>query len=172
MSSIFSKKKIAARILLIPTLFAVGACVMLTVSWTAHQKSTSAGTAINLAGRQRMLNQRHAKEISLAATGVACNFEGTRKKLIESATLLLNGGESDFGPVGRTSDADTVELLKSQMAALKTTFEKGDVLLAAPKSEDAKQALLDQYEAIYLKMLIEQYDGNISRSAKAAWTQQ
>lgn len=34
--------------------------------------------------------------------------------------------------------------------------------------KEAKQQLLDRYEAIYLKALIERHEGNISRSAKAA----
>ena len=34
--------------------------------------------------------------------------------------------------------------------------------------KDAKQALLDEFEAIYLKKLVELYSGNISQSAKAA----
>lgn len=34
--------------------------------------------------------------------------------------------------------------------------------------KDAKQMLMDQFEAIYLKLLIEHHTGNISRSAKAA----
>ena len=48
---------------------------------------------------------------------------------------------------------------------------EGDLSYAvdiALEFKDAKQALLDDFEAVYLKQLVEKFSGNISQSAKAA----
>ncbi len=89
------------------------------------------------------------------------------KNVLERATSLAEGPtltKADFWlgnepPSLRPSDSGV------------TTGGAGDLHFdvdIAVSFKDAKQALLDGFEAIYLQKLIEQHTGNISQSAKAA----
>ena len=50
------------------------------------------GTVTDLAGRQRMLSQKYAKEVILTAQGLPAEHEGTLRLLKESLAALTDGG--------------------------------------------------------------------------------
>jgi len=64
----------------------------------AAQKSANDALAIDLAGRQRMLNQRFVKEIIARALGMATNPEATYQLLRQTMTALVAGGEAVVKP--------------------------------------------------------------------------
>lgn len=51
-------------------------------------------TIVDLAGRQRMLLERHQKEIFLVSQGIPANFQNTRNLLNQSCEVLRHGGEA------------------------------------------------------------------------------
>ncbi len=141
MATSFSDWKIGHRILISPVLFAVGTVITLTVAYTSLQSFDGAAAMINLAGRQQMLSQRHAKEILGAAQGDAAEFEQTRRLLLQSAFTLTDGGQSDFGRIPKCSDENVRELLLEQIREMKAAFNAGDAVLATPDSAEARLVL-------------------------------
>ena len=63
------------------------------VVWLASAQKSDA-IVIDMAGRQRMLNQRHMKEVLLAARGIDSPYERTRKLFLETLSALRDGGEA------------------------------------------------------------------------------
>ena len=57
----------------------------------------SSGDEVNVAGRQRMLNQRHAREVLAAASGYETGYAATRETMRSSIEVLLDGGELQMG---------------------------------------------------------------------------
>ena len=97
MASRFSLSRLSTRIAFIPFLFVttlVG-IVGYTVSTLEAQKSD--GVVVNLAGRQRMLNQRLAKEVLLRGNGTDVDWRGTLALLDSTLLALRDGGEAALG---------------------------------------------------------------------------
>ncbi len=89
---------------------------------------------IDLAGRQRMLNQRHAKEAFTRASGGEADLEKTRELLNSSVTALIQGGAVQMGEklIAVPAAIDEArDLFEQQAQLLKTTEEKVDAYLAA-----------------------------------------
>lgn len=89
--------RISTRILILPALLiaTVGTLVLYTVSTLEDQRSDA--RVVNLAGRQRMLNQRMAKEALLVANGVQADWEATHELMAGSLSSLRNGGQVALG---------------------------------------------------------------------------
>ena len=115
----------------IPILFLVGAsCLVGFMCWElADSAKSSAG--INLAGRQRMLNQRHVREVFQVSFGDNANYLETRKLLNDSLHVLYNGGEHKFGHISKATDPKLIEKLEDQRRALQTQFTLADRYLEA-----------------------------------------
>jgi len=100
--------------LLIITLLAF---VPLTITFL--QSLDSDAVLIDLAGRQRMLLERHSKELLLSAQGVPSTYDLTRRTLRERADTLLDGGtvivHGDRQPVTLTG-APTVKIRERLLA--------------------------------------------------------
>src|SRR4051812_5213794 len=58
-----------------------------------HQRESDA-LVIDLAGRQRMLLERHMKEVLLASAGVDADYRQTRATLEERVQTLIHGGST------------------------------------------------------------------------------
>lgn len=129
--------KIGSQILLVPTIFAVGMAATLSTSWIAHNETQSATSKINLAGRQRMLNQRYAKEILCSIAGMESDFDKTRSMLNESVSFLQHGGASQLGDVAEATSDVVNQKLEAQVSALDAVFAASDEFLRAPDDEVA-----------------------------------
>ena len=130
-----NKWRIGQRILVVPILFAIGMVIAMLPSWFAYQDSSQSANAINLAGRQRMLNQRHTREVITSALGDQADYKKTREVLLSSAGSLLNGGDSDFGTQTAAATPELQDLLDAHVASLNAVFKKSDTYLK--NSEDA-----------------------------------
>ncbi|MEP3478974.1 MAG: methyl-accepting chemotaxis protein [Fuerstiella sp.] len=135
--------KIGHQILLVPTIFAVGMAATLTSSWIAHGDAQSATAKINLAGRQRMLNQRYAKEVLASLAGTESDFEKTQQMLKESVAFLKNGGASDLGDVAAGKSVAVVQKIDAQLAALDEVFAAGKQLVQSPDDEGLRTRFLE-----------------------------
>ncbi|MCC9600366.1 methyl-accepting chemotaxis protein [Stieleria sp. JC731] len=151
MSEFFQSLSVQKRLSTIPVLFLIGLVGLVALmSW---QSSNSAGSAagINLAGRQRMLNQRFTREVLLAADGEEkfADFESTLKTMLESAELLMTGGPHEFGDIHAASDEALLGLLKVQVEAIARQGELANQFLDSvynglPDAESLKRRLVAQ----------------------------
>ncbi|TMQ26786.1 MAG: hypothetical protein E6K65_14925 [Nitrospirae bacterium] len=65
--------------------------ILLYTIVTLHEQRLD-GVVVDLAGRQRMLNQRHMKEILLVSRGLPVDYSSTRNVLRQTLEALTNGG--------------------------------------------------------------------------------
>ena len=90
-----------------------------------------------------MLNQKHTREVMLAATGHDSKFQSTRELLLESAEYLRNGGQHELGLIHAASDVQLVEVLDRHDAELASVFANADALLQTDaNTSDERQAKL------------------------------
>ena len=123
------------RMVTISAAYAVGTIIVVFCAYRAHSVSNGAAAAINVAGRQRMLNQRHAKEVFVVAAGGKVHMKGTRDLLITSANALANGGPTKLGMLYATSDPTLLQLIQNQLKAFELTFRIGDRILSGEATE-------------------------------------
>ena len=105
---------------------------------------------IDIAGRQRMLLERHMKEILLATDGVSAPYEQTRERLRQRVIALVGGGTTvaHVGEEGRVAlpaapTDDIRQKLLEQQRLLDAYFVKADRLLNTPKDSVLYGAIRD-----------------------------
>lgn len=113
----------------------------------------SSALEINIAGRQRMLNQRFFKEVLLIQEGVEAKPEVTREVLLKSVKSLRDGGSVPLGKgkvawLPGTQDEVTRNLLNQQEENLNGIFKSADVLSLKTKKEEKKALLNDLLKAV------------------------
>lgn len=121
-NSILGRMNFTKRLLTIPLMFILSLVAVIALNAIALKSQDGIGNAVNVAGRQRMLNQRHAKELMLETIHVEQTIESTRKLLMDSATALRDGGAVSMG-------ASTVQIGPAPTAALKDLFDEQKRLL-------------------------------------------
>lgn len=90
--------RISTKILILPALLIATVSTLVLYTGSALEDQEADARVMNLAGRQRMLNQRMVKEALLVASGSPANWEATHELLTSSLKALRNGGEVPFGP--------------------------------------------------------------------------
>ncbi len=98
--------------------------------------------AVDVAGRQRMLNQRHLQEILLVTQGLEAGYLLTRRVLTDSLVALRDGGDvvinletGDIHPLPPAGNKSIRESLNEQGVLLEQSFRLADHLLATPKDD-------------------------------------
>ncbi|MCA9214463.1 MAG: type IV pili methyl-accepting chemotaxis transducer N-terminal domain-containing protein [Planctomycetales bacterium] len=120
---------IGHRLATLPILFVIATTVVMCLAWHSIDSATSAGGVINLMGRQRMLNQRHAKEVLAAAAGMDADYLATRDLMNQSVEVLISGGNSSFGTIPPPPTAELLTQLKHQQAVLGELWKSADTYL-------------------------------------------
>ena len=121
---------IGKRMATIPVVFLIGAGSLLWVfSWQLAQLGKGQA-AINLAGRQRMLNQRHAREILQVKRGDNADYQATRKLMLDSLGFLKDGGKSPLGELSQAQDKRLIHAIEAQENEIRKSFESADRYLA------------------------------------------
>jgi two-component system, OmpR family, sensor histidine kinase KdpD len=117
---------------------------------TILQLRQSDGLVIDMAGRQRMLLERHMKELLLAADGVDTPYQRTREVLRERVDALMRGGSTAVRifNVTRTvlPSAPNDEIrgkLLQQKRLLEALVVKADRFLQTPRTADEYRVLRD-----------------------------
>ena len=136
-------KKFGSIILLFTA--ALGGMLFYTATTMQDQRLTT--DVINLAGRQRMLNQRHMAEIFLTAQGTEADYAVTRGLLVETLHALTDGGAAPLG------DGESMQLPPATTPAIREKLQEQARLLSAfsdqadaylrGKSADQRQGLLE-----------------------------
>ncbi|MEM6469579.1 MAG: methyl-accepting chemotaxis protein [Planctomycetota bacterium] len=119
------------RLVVIPIVFVTGASLLLVLMLVQSFHSEKSAAGINLSGRQRMLNQRHAKETFQLLSNGEADIHATRDLLLESLAILREGGDHRFGEIERVTDDSLLKLLAEKESQLHRTFSLSDGLLDA-----------------------------------------
>ncbi len=80
------------KLAILTTLFILTIVGILTYTIITLQEHKSNSLMVDLAGRQRMLNQQHMKELLLRAHGSSADYTLTRNLLSETLEALIHGG--------------------------------------------------------------------------------
>lgn len=129
---------VSTKLWLVLALFVVsiGGVLATTLMQFKTSRVESSGDVVNIAGRQRMLNQRHAREILAVAGGAGGgNYQATRDLLAASNRALLDGGQVLVDGVEVTLPGATSAAVRSQLTAqrdcLTTIRQTADTYLEA-----------------------------------------
>ncbi|HEY8922735.1 MAG TPA: methyl-accepting chemotaxis protein, partial [Polyangia bacterium] len=155
------KTKMAA----IPAVFVV--CFAVTIGYTATRIASTAtdSLVIDLAGRQRALNQRYQREVLLAIDGAKADFQGTAALLTDTLRALRDGGEApavmrqgkpEKAVLPPAPTADIVQALDEEGRLIRELVTRGDELRAiahdAPGFAGRRQALLETGQKLHQAM--------------------
>ena len=102
-------------------------------SWQLNT-SQKFSASINLAGRQRMLNQRHTSEVLRFAMGDQVDIDATRDLMTTSLNRLYEGGEHSFGKIATSSDPRLIDALNAEKIAFQEAFHTANLYIAAAKA--------------------------------------
>lgn len=131
------------RLATVPVLFLLGCLTLVGVMYWLSSTQQRTAAAINLAGRQRMLNQRHMKETILSASGAKADIQKTRQLLLDSSVALHEGGDHPFGYIVHESRPMYTQALQDFDQKLDEIIGLSDSYLAANKADpEAAQAIL------------------------------
>ncbi len=93
---------------IIPAMFIAGTIGVLAYTTSTLSQQEGDTLTVNLAGRQRMLNQRLAKEAMLVAEGAQIDYQATIHSLEATLSALRDGGDAPLG------NGETVRLERTQ----------------------------------------------------------
>ncbi len=116
-ASLLGRLSVGTKLTSVPLflILALGGILLYTVMTLRSQRTDA--VVINLAGRQRMLNQRHMKEILLVTQGFDVPYQKTRSLMLQTLDALTNGGQAVLNPKNGTTTvippAPTPEIRKS-----------------------------------------------------------
>ena len=140
-------------------LLIITALAIVPLTLTIIHSRESDALVIDLAGRQRMLLERHMKEVLLASQGVDAQYKVTRTALKERVQTLIQGGTTVV-QVGRSgtvavpaapTDEIRVKLLE-QWTLMETLFTNADAFLLAAQTGTqngiTRDALLRDHAAL------------------------
>ena len=135
--------RLAWQLLLVPLLF-IGVVASILVIMYYGTNNVIDKQLIDLSGRQRMLNQRHVKEILLASQGYAADYRATRKLFSTSLEALSKGGPAVISSASGEKivlPAPTMPALIEKLGENRNLFEQlvrqADSYLALAKDPNA-----------------------------------
>ncbi|MEL6109719.1 MAG: methyl-accepting chemotaxis protein [Planctomycetota bacterium] len=142
---------IGQRLATIPVLVAIaGSGLVALMCWqVSHAESGSA--AINLAGRQRMLNQKYVHEVLELNLGRSPDTRETKNIIRESLDVLSEGGEHRFGKISAARDPKLVASLQAQREEFERLFRMADRLVSGAASQDeaALETFVQESERVH-----------------------
>ncbi|MEO1064148.1 MAG: methyl-accepting chemotaxis protein, partial [Actinomycetota bacterium] len=141
--------KIGPRLTVVAIIFGIGIAVMYVQVDDKLDAQAADGALVNLSGRQRMLNQRHMKEVLVVASGGEANYQATRDLFISTNMALLDGGTAISNPGDGTTvelpaatDPDIRAAIEASEAGFEQIVELTDGVLAGTAADgDLEQAL-------------------------------
>ncbi|OYP31703.1 methyl-accepting chemotaxis protein [Rhodopirellula sp. MGV] len=122
----------------IPLICLAGMTVQVFLMSLQSSQLMSSAAATNLSGRQRMLNQRHTRELLEIAEGDKANPEATYELMMESLSLLRFGGEHEFGEI-HPADESVAEALDLSQTAFEHKKKLADEFLSALQIADKER---------------------------------
>ncbi|RMD86712.1 MAG: HAMP domain-containing protein [Candidatus Dadabacteria bacterium] len=133
--------KVSTKIYLIPFMFVIAIAAIISYTVISMEKRRSDDIVeINISGRQRMLNQRMAKELLVSTMGYDGDYENIISIMEGTIDGLLKTGKAPDGKGGYITvpiadDPQVIEKLKEQRSSLKELKKSIDVLLETPQDD-------------------------------------
>lgn len=136
--NLFPQSSVSRQLIWITALFilTIVGIILFTIFTLQNQKQDA--LVVDLAGRQRMLHQRHMKEIILASQGHEIDYQGTRDLLLHTLQALIHGGMANInlqtheqGLLPPAPNAEIVQKLEEQQALLREMMSKSNRFLAS-----------------------------------------
>ncbi len=147
----WGRSLIVQKLAILAALFicTIGGILFYTIVTLQDQKSDA--MVVDMAGRQRMLNQRHMKEILLVSRGISADYTYTRKVLRETLEALTNGGPAVL-PLGRDETVqlppaptkDIKEMLALQKKLIREFTVEADEFLRLSVGDPAYSSQLEE----------------------------
>ncbi len=154
-NSILGRMNFTKRLLTIPMVFIFSLVSVIALNALSLKSQEGVGAAVNVAGRQRMLNQRHVKEVLLESVGIPASAEKTRTLLLDSVSALRDGGAVSLGANTAIMEPAPTAALKDQFSEqqqlLQQSFQLADDFLAAKSDGPERQAILAELTACVQK---------------------
>ncbi len=136
------------RLLTVPAFFIVSIVATITLMTLALKTQDGISDVINIAGRQRMLNQQHFQEVLLAGNGVPSSTKETRALLLESVAALRDGGAVRVGGKTVQIDAAPTETLRTrfdeQFRLITECISMADEYLEGSQSDGSQHGEITQ----------------------------
>ena len=127
---------IGQRLLAMVGIFILALGAILAFTHTAVRSLERDVVVMDVAGRQRMMIQRHLNEMMLASHGIRTDFQHTQQALLDTADALRNGGDvvvnlftDERRSIPEAPTAKIRELLAHQRVLLERFFAKTRTLL-------------------------------------------
>ena len=127
---------IGQRLLVMVVIFILALGAVLAFTHTAVKTLELDVVVLDVAGRQRMMIQRHLNKLLLASHGIRTDFQPTEQALLHSVDALQNGGEvivnlytDERRSIPAAPTARIRELLEQQRSMLEEFFAKIRTLL-------------------------------------------
>ena len=173
--SFWKDLRVGRKLAAIPALFIVGIAAILLYTLSTMQDQQSDSLVVDMAGRQRMLNQRQLTQLVLAngqigtdqeqaltllkgtASEVMRNmdYEATRRLLNESLESLLNGG-----PIKNLMTGEMLHLPPAPTAEIRASFNEQRQALEAFAAKADEFLILKPADPRYVAALKELLDLN------------
>ncbi len=141
-------------------LLIITALAIVPLTLTVIHSRESDAFVIDLAGRQRMLLERHMKEVLLSWDGVEVDYELTRGTLTDRVHTLIYGGQTvahlSGGETVRIPPAPTEDIqdkLSQEQRDMDSLFAKADALLRSPRTGPRSGEMRDDLLADHAKLL-------------------
>lgn len=154
-NSILGRMNFTKRLLTIPMVFIFSLVSVIALNALSLKSQDGVGAAVNVAGRQRMLNQRHVKEVLLESVGIPASADKTRTLLLNSVRALRDGGVVSLVANSTIMEPAPTAALKDQFSEqqqlLKQSFQLADDFLAATSESPDRQAILAELTACVQK---------------------
>jgi methyl-accepting chemotaxis protein len=148
--SVLGKFSVGRKLAFVPGIFILTITSTLIYTTITLYGQKSDALVINLAGRQRMLNQRHMKEVLLTAQGFPVDYQATRSMLNETLEALIEGGPA---PLGRGKQEHIppapTEKIRDKLEENKRLFTQfemtADQFLKLSKNDPSYRKLLGEF---------------------------
>ena len=127
---------IGQRLLAMVVIFILALGAILAFTHSAVRTHELDMVVMDVAGRQRMMIQRHLSKLLLASHGIQTDFQPTEQALLDSVDALQNGGEvianlytDERRSIPAAPTARIRELLEQQRSLLERFFSQTETLL-------------------------------------------
>ncbi len=146
---LFNSSNVSHRFIIIIVMFLGVLLSLLAYTVVTLQKDKANALLIDIAGRQRMLLQKHFNEVFLTSQGISADFASTRQLMQSTLQGLLAGGsvvlypETDqHEPIPSAPTAEISEKLQEQQNHLKNLVRLTDHFLGlSPEHQDYRETL-------------------------------
>ncbi|RZA05970.1 MAG: methyl-accepting chemotaxis protein, partial [Proteobacteria bacterium] len=146
--SFLGKISVGRKMAILPALFILGAAITLIYTVTTLQGQDDDSFMIDIASRQRLLNEQYLRQTILASTGRAVERDGLKHVLDESALAMINGGSvvARLGTADRRDiDSAPNDLIRASIETNRQQFftveKSAEEYLSVPKGTSNTAAL-------------------------------